>query len=708
MNGRSGSVLELSWCITRIAQAQGVVLDPVRLTLALQSIDGGQAAIEDLPRLGKMLEFKAVTPLRDPNPVRMPFIACVDGQGWGVVSDLMPSGAWVFERSTGVSEVSTEKLVGCAAVLVVRNDESRSAESFLGLVKRQFANYRGTLLEASAASVLIGLVALATSMFSMQVYDRVIPTRSEKTLLVLSAGVILFILFEIALKYARSHIMDSVVVGMDGRLSKEIFQRLLSVRIDQLPGSVGSLASQLRGYEQVRSFYTASTLFALVDLPIGLLILCVIAMVGGFIVALVPLLFACLAIVLGLRARKRINQLAADGAQMSNLKTGLIVETIEGIETIKAGFGDWKFMSRWASVNGRTIQNDLSMKSTTEGLGYISAAIQQLSYAGLVVAGAYAVMQGHLTMGGIIACSILSGRALTPVLAIPGLMVQHAHAKAAIQGLEKLYALEMDNSKVARPLAPHKIRGHIVIEQAKFAYGEGPVAIQIDKLQIHPGERIGVLGPIGSGKSTFLRLLSGLYKPQEGRVLIDGLDLAQVSRHALSRHIGYLQQDHRLFQGTLRENLLIGLPDPGDDAIHAALQRSGLIRLVSAHPKGLELPIFEGGRGLSGGQRQLVAFTRLLLCSPSILLLDEPTASMDSEQERQCLEVLAGEVSQGKTLVVVTHKPTVMPLVDRLLVVVGKQIVLDGPRDEVMARLRGNEERPAHLQAVVRTTNATA
>jgi ATP-binding cassette subfamily C protein LapB len=224
----------------------------------------------------------------------------------------------------------------------------------------------------------------------------------------------------------------------------------------------------------------------------------------------------------------------------------------------------------------------------------------------------------------------------------------------------------------------------------EFAYGEGPLALQVANLKIKQGDKVGVLGPIGAGKSTLLRLLSGMYRPQEGRVLLDGLDLAHINRQVISQNIGYLQQDHRLFQGTLRENLLIGLPDPGDEVIHKALTRSGLLRLVSVHPKGLELPIFEGGKGLSGGQRQLVAFTRLLLCETIVLLLDEPTATMDNEQERLCLSVLQEELTPEKTLVLATHKPALLALVDRLLVIMGNQIVMDGPRDQVLAQLASN------------------
>jgi ATP-binding cassette subfamily C protein LapB len=247
---------------------------------------------------------------------------------------------------------------------------------------------------------------------------------------------------------------------------------------------------------------------------------------------------------------------------------------------------------------------------------------------------------------------------------------------------------------VVQPLAPSHLRGNYNLEEVQFAYNSGnpmmpnPAAITVPHLKISAGERVAILGTIGSGKSTLLRLLSGLYHPQQGRVMLDGLDIPHISREVMSREIGYLQQDHRLFQGTLRENLLIGMADPGDEAIIAAMNRSGMMRFVSAHPLGLSRPIAEGGKGLSGGQRQLVAFTRLLLTSPNVLLLDEPTATMDDEQERVCLQALVQEAQRGKTMVIVTHKTSLLPLVQRLIVVAGHRIVMDGPRDEVLESLR--------------------
>ena len=686
-----------AWAIQRLAQMQGGTVDTLQLHAAVSQIKSSGSPIQSLRAVCKQMGVKAPKPQKAVDRAHLPMLCYADEWGWGVVADQNPLGQWLVLTQAGQKLASNDELLHRTFQLYLGVEmgvglgifSKASGElTFFSNVQQTLLLYRHELIEACIASAFIGFLALATSLFSMQVYDRVIPTRSEYTLMILSAGVLISIFVELAMKFARSHIMDYVVVGLDGKLSREIFQRLLQLRVDQVPASVGSLAGQLRGYEQVRGFYTASTLFTLIDLPLALLFIVVIMLVASPWVAVVPLVFGALALWVGLSIRTKIMAQAKAGAALSNMKTGLLVEAVEGIESIKAGSGGWRFLSRWIGVNGLTIQSDLKMRGATDSVGYFSATIQQVSYAGLVIAGALVVMQGHMTMGALIASSILSGRILAPIMAIPGLLVQHAHAQAALEGLEKLYHLKTDHHGVNTPLVPSTLKGHFALEDVKFAYADNPPAVVVPKLEIQAGERIAVLGPIGAGKSTLLRLLSGLYHPQAGRVLLDHLDLAHISRQVVSQHVGYLQQDHRLFQGTLRENLLIGMTDPGDEALMDTMKQTGMDKFVASHPKGLDRVISEGGKGLSGGQKQLVAFTRLVLCNPNVLLLDEPTATMDDEQERRCLAVLAQQAQMGKGMVIVTHKPSVLPLVTRLIVMVGHSIVLDGPRDEVLQKLK--------------------
>jgi ATP-binding cassette subfamily C protein LapB len=684
----------LAWVLGRVAQLQGSLLDSLQLQSAVPQESSSSTLLLDLYSTCEKLNLPIPETLEGVDQAQLPLVTYQESEGWGVIVDRAASGSWVVEFQQQTTEVSEQK-IEYAFVLKVQCDLKKDHDSDVGKtfkqhLKKSLKNYHSVVFEAAIATLFIGLLALATSLFSMQVYDRVIPGRSVDTLTVLAAGVMISIVIELAMKFARSAIMDEVVIGLDGRLSREIFEKLLSIRLDQLPPSVGTLASQIRGYEQVRSFYTATTLFALVDAPLGLIFIFVMAKIGDSSIAAVVIVAVVVSLSLGFLARSKINRFAREGAQFANMKTGLLVEAVEGAETIKSGGGNWKFLSRWIDVNARSIENDAKTRSVSEHLNYGSAALQQISYAALVVAGSWIVMKGEMTMGALIACSILSGRVLTPVMALPGMIVQYAHVKAAMDGLEKLFALKADNDGLEKPLLPQTISGEYVMQNVVYSYPGGNPAIECKKLRIRAGERIAILGPIGSGKSTLLRLMAGLYAPTSGQILLNGLDINHISRPVLTKSIGYLQQDHRLFQGTLRENLLIGLPDPGDERIFEVMQRTGMTRIVAAHSKGLDRPIMEGGKGLSGGQRQLLAFTRLILCQPKVLLLDEPTASMDDEQERQCLHVLAEAASQGSTLLVVTHKPNILQIVDRVIVIVGNQIVMDGPKNAVLATFEKN------------------
>ena len=686
---------ELAAAVATILKEQGFAVDKNRMASSTAALDPlalprvqfeqllGVLGVHDLPNI-----------LARPDGAYLPLIAWHKHYGWGRVVQQTAPNQWRFEQSQQVHRTTSEDFGFLANIKLSQAHLAERLTSFRQLLRGNLGQHKMVVFEAALASLMINFLALASSLFSMQVYDRVIPTYSQSTLVILSSGVALVILFEMFMKFARAKIMDHMVVTLDHNLSRAIFERLLKVRIDQMPASVGSLAAQLRGYEQVRSFFTASTLFTLVDLPMSLLFMVVIGIIGSPFLSLIPLVASLIGMALGLSSRKKMDKAAAEGASASYAKTGILVETVEGMETIKAGAGNWKFLSRWLNILNFTIQNDLKVKHINDNLNYAVQMLQQISYVGIVITGSYIVMQGEMTMGGLIACTILGGRILAPIMSIPSLMMQYSHAKAAQSNIERLFTLAQDNDGVNYPLSPTQLQGKYQLNNVTFHYaGNDRAALSVPQLSIRAGERVAILGAIGSGKSTLLRLLSGLYAPTQGYILLDGLDMNQISRESLTEQIGYLQQDHRLFQGTLRENLLIGMPAPPDDVMQRALQRTGLIRLVAGHSSGLDLPISEGGKGLSGGQRQLVAFTRLVLTEPNIWLLDEPTASMDNLQEQQCLQVLAQELAHvNKTLIVSTHKLGLLNLVDRIIVMANNQIVMDGPKQAVLAQLQKNEE----------------
>lgn len=681
---------QLSDAIAAIMSQQGNGFDKNRLHDAVEQISSQMQPQSQLELLLKLMDLQVVHQFAQPDAVYLPLIAYHQQLGWGVITQ-QKGQDWLFKQN-GQQQMIQAFELSCITQIDSSNAKV-TINAFAQFLRENLAQHKQVVLEAVIASLLINFLALATSLFSMQVYDRVIPTHNHNTLIVLSSGVAIIILFETLMKLARSKIMDSMVVGLDQNLSRHIFERLLTVRIDLMPNSVGSLAAQLRGYEQVRSFFTASTLFTLVDLPMSFLFIILIGMIGSPWLSLIPIIAAVIGITLGWFSRRKIDKIAAEGAKASYLKTGILVETVEGIETIKAGAGNWKFLSRWLNVMNVTTDNDLKMRHTNDNLNYAVQALQQISYIAIVITGSMIVISGSMTMGGLIACTILGGRILTPVMALPNLLVQASHAKAAQKNIESLYQIPSDNHMVSKPLILEKIKGNYQCQDMIFCYlGNQQPAVNISQLTIKAGERVALLGAIGSGKSTLLKILAGLYLPKQGSIRLDGIELQQISRDSLNEHIGYLQQTHRLFQGTLRENLLIGMPPPSDSELHSVLERTGLIRLVASHSSGLDLPISEGGHGLSGGQKQLLAFSRLVLTKPTVWLLDEPTASMDNAQEQQCLRVLAEELQDpSMTLVVATHKMELLKLVDRIIIMDNQKIVMDGSKQAVLQQLMKNQ-----------------
>lgn len=685
----------LSWAIQRLASLSGTSVNSPQLEQALtqlDSVDSPLSAETVLTRLCHQMQWAAPAPVRNPDPAQLPLLMHQETLGWIVIVARAADSRWRVETPTGAQDMAIDSELA-SWHLPLRSPSARPQRAW-AMIRSAFLQHKTTLLEGALATALINVVALAASFFSMQVYDRVIPSQGYNTLFVLSLGVLIAIVFEFLLKYARSRVMEHAVVNLDSTLSRDVFQRLLHIRLDQMPHSVGSLAGQLRAYEGIRALLTASTAYLLVDIPFALFFIAVMMLLGSVYLGTIPLVFLVISLLTGLALKRSIQKAALQGAGAANQKTGLLVEAVEGAETIKSGLGGWRFLSRWIDINHQSIGYDLKIRHLSELGGFLTAAFQQLSYAGLIAVGAWQVMEGHVTMGALIACSILSGRALTPAGMLPGLMVQYAHAKAALEGLEKVYALQSDNAGIAQPLLPDHLRGHYRLEAVRYSYqssstllGSTQNALDIAQLVIQSGEKIAVLGMVGSGKSTLLRLLSGLYQPRAGRILLDDLELSHISRQRLSEQVGYLQQDHRLFQGTLKDNLLIGLADSGDDALILAARETGLIHLITEHPLGLHLPIAEGGKGLSGGQRQLVALTRLVLTRPRIWLLDEPTASMDGESEQRCIELLKQHIQTQHTMVLVTHKPALIPLADRVIVMARQRVLLDGPRDAVLQKL---------------------
>ena len=628
--------------------------------------------------------------LRAPARKDCPFIGWQSEQGWLIVTAQYADGSWLSQNAQGTSNrLATLVGVDCVALPAKVDAGVSSIPRAAHLVWQALWQHRGAFFNAFLATVLVNLLALAASLFSMQVYDRVIPNHGFQTLWVLSAGVVAALFMEFMLKHVRSHAIDWTATRIDAQLSDWFFERALGIRLEYRPSSVGTLAAQIKGFETVRAIMSSSSIFMLADVPFALFFIAIIAVVGGSMV-LVPLLLLPLSLATGVMFQRQIARHARDNQGQSNRKAGLLVESIDGAESLKANSADWKLQTRWNQLVEAAGESDFKIKHYASLSQHMTVSLQQIGYIALVAMGAYMVSENQLTMGALIACTIINGRALSPIAQLPGLMVQWAHARAALDGLDKLIALPNELDERADGLTPGSSAGAIRFEQARFSYAmAGDTALEVERLEIKEGEKIGIIGAVGSGKSTLLKLASGLYRPAQGKVFYDGIDMAMIAPGFLRESIAYLPQDIRMISGTLRENVLQGLPDPGDEAILQAARESGLITLISTHPKGLALPISEGGRGISGGQKQLVALTRMLLATPTVLLLDEPTGSMDATTEAKVVATLKAKVANGATLLVATHKSALLPIVDRLLVMQEGRLVLDGPRDLVLAKLAG-------------------
>lgn len=669
-------------------------LDDLARELDGEDVPNGQVvgAVARAWHAGKLSGEPSFLP--EPGFQHCPFIARHPRVGWLVVLSQTADGYWNARDATGkVSKIGLEgaECIAIPGKSAVAETQEKSADLVLGAIWRR----KSIFLDALLATFLVNMLTLAASLYSMQVYDRVIPNQGFQTLYVLTTGVVVMILLELLIKHVRSYTLDRTGTSIDAELSEWFFKRSLGIRLECRPSSVGTLASQIKGFELIRGVLSSTTIFVLADVPFALFFAVVIYLIGGPIAVVPLILFPC-SLITGLLFQRQILRYTKENQGQSNRKSGLLVESIDGAESIKSNGAEWKVQGRWNQLVLEAGESDEKVRNYSTLSQHMTVALQQLGYVGVIGYGAYLVTENQLTMGALIACAIICNRALSPIAQLPTILVQIAQAKTAAEALDMLISLPNEIDNQADALVPGAVEAGISFQQAKFSYGEiDRIALEIAKLEIKPGERVGVLGAIGSGKSTLLKLASGLYRPMEGRVLLGDLDMALISPQVLRESIAYLPQEMRLISGTLRDNLLQGLPDHGDEPILDAARRTGLIELVTNHPKGLALPITEGGRGISGGQRQLIGLTRMVLAKPAILILDEPTSSMDAITEAKVISLLGELAASGVALLIATHKSTLLPVLDRLLVLQGGRFIIDGPRDLVLAKLSGKDQSAA-------------
>ncbi len=559
----------------------------------------------------------------------------------------------------------------------------RASHWFWGTVLENWRLYRDTLM----AALIINLFALAIPMFSMTVYDRVVPNHATETLWVLAIGTILMLGFDFALRTLRAYIVDSAGKRIDVQLSARIMERVLGLRMDARPASVGSFAANLRAFEGVRDFIASATVTTLIDLPFVLLFLLVMVWISPWLL-LPPLVGMIIVLFFTLVAQDKMHELTETTYRASAQRNATLVESLVGLETLKTLGAESLIQRQWERATLFIAQIGGRLKLLSASTVNFAQLMQQLVNIAVIIVGVYELSEGNMSMGGIIAASMLSGRAMAPLGQVAGLMMQYQNARTSLASVDTHMKLPVERPEGASFVHRPTFSGDIEFKDVSFSYpGRDQAVLRKVSFRLKAGEKVGIIGRIGSGKTTIEKLVLGLYQPTEGAVLIDGIDSRQIDPAELRRAIGFVPQDVTLFYGTLKQNIAMGAPFADDSAILAAAELSGVREFADTHPQGFEMPIGERGESLSGGQRQAVAIARAMLNDPPMLLLDEPSSSMDHQSEEGFKQRLR-RFAVGKTIILVTHRTSLLDLVDRLIVLDQGQIVADGPKAQVVEALQ--------------------
>ena len=565
-----------------------------------------------------------------------------------------------------------------------RRDTPKPSAWFWGTIASNWWAFVQVVLAAS----LINIFALATPLFIMTVSDRVVPNNALETLWVLATGVMIVFLFDFLLKSLRGYFIDAAGKRADVLLASRIFEQVMDMKMSARPGSAGAFANNLREFETLRDFFTSATLAAVVDLPFVVFFVAIIWLIAGDIIQIhmvaIPLVLA-----VGLGLQIPLNRVVKRHMRESEEKHGVLIESINGLETLKAMGAEGRMRRRWEDYVGLTAASSMTSRVLSQsGVNFASLVAQGTSVA-VVVYGVYLIKSGDISVGALIACVMLSARALAPVVQIAQLLTRFHRSMSALRSLNAIMQAPVERPVGKMFLHRPDLTGALEFKDVHFTYPEQPIeALSGVSFAVNAGERIGIIGRVGSGKSTIAKLLLGLFEPTEGAVMVDSTDLRQIDPVDLRRGIGYVPQDVYLFRGSVRDNITLAAPHTNDSAVLRAAQLAGVNDFVGQHPLGFDMPIGERGEGLSGGQRQSVAIARALLQDPQLIILDESTSSMDTQGEA-AFKARLTDVLEGRTLILITHRASLLSLVDRLVVLDRGRVVADGPREDVMKALAG-------------------
>ncbi|WP_249133652.1 type I secretion system permease/ATPase [Bradyrhizobium sp. AUGA SZCCT0182] len=562
---------------------------------------------------------------------------------------------------------------------------------FWSVVKLYWRSYGHIAL----AAFLVNMLALATPLFTMSVYDRVIPNGAIPSLIALSIGLGLAIVFDFVLRAVRSRMIDVTGKTVDVVLAANIFEHVMAIKLAQRPGSVGIVANQLRDFDSVREFFTSGSVVSVTDLIFALLFIGVLFIVAGPL-AWIPLIMLPIMIALGLTMQRPLDRAMKRLQAESSARHGVLVESLSGLETVRATGAEARMQTAWERSVAATARSGEDVHFWASLTLTSANAAQQITSLLLVVVGVFLILDGKLTVGALVAANMLAGRVLSPIAGIASVITRGTQTFAALKAIDRIMSLERERSPQRAYVARKVSEGRINFENVSFAYPNAPgKALDKVSFKIEAGERIGIIGRVGSGKTTVGRLLLGFYEAQEGRILVDGVDSRQYDPSDLRAGIGFAMQDTDLFFGKLRDNIALGRPEASDEEVLAAARLSGVENFIAGHPMGYDMPISEGGRSLSGGQKQAIGLARVLIRKPRVLFLDEPTAHFDIRSEAEFLERLKAMRGEQMTIIISTHRLSLLGMVDRLLLFDNGRLVADGPRDKVLAILKGQPTAPA-------------
>ena len=550
--------------------------------------------------------------------------------------------------------------------------------------------YRDVLI----ASILINVFAIAAPMFTRLVYDKVVPNLAFETLWVLASGIFVVFLFDLLLKLMRSYFIDVAGKKSDILISSKLFSKVLGIRMEAKPASVGAFAKNLQEFESIREFFTSATIGSLIDLPFALMFLALIWLMAGNLV-FVPVVGVVVLIIYALLIQGPLRRTIEEGSRLASQKYANLIESLAGLETVKLFSAQSQFQFRWEEAVAHMANWNIKSRRITDSIQNTAGFVQQSTNVGMIIFGVYLIAEGELTMGGLIAATMLSGRAIGPLVQLSLLSTRYNQAKSSMTLIEQVMSMPDEQEEGKRYIHRPIIQGRIALDKVTFHYPDSPVASVRDlSLTITPGEKVAIIGRIGSGKTTLERLIMGLYKPTEGHVRIDDTDMEQLHHVDVRRNIGCVPQDSNLFYGSVRDNITLGRPLVDDRDVMDAANRAGVTAFTQQDPAGLERQVGEGGGLLSGGQRQAIAIARAFLGRPPVLLMDEPTSAMDNRSEMHIKHQLS-QLLPSETLILITHKTSMLDIVERVIVMEKGSIIADGPKAQVLSDLKQGKVRAA-------------